>query len=101
MAVVPAPANALPPEARAAFEALRARFRSGLAGRWREIEGAATEQERVAALHRLAGAAGAYGFDEIGQAAKRAETLVAAGPSPGRDAALAALRGLVVAVDQG
>lgn len=94
------PADALPPETRAAFEALQARFRAGLAGRWGEIEGAASADDRVAALHRLAGAAGGYGFGEIGEAARAAERLAANGPGAELDAALETLRRLVFAAEQ-
>jgi HPt (histidine-containing phosphotransfer) domain-containing protein len=93
--VAPSRADDLPPEARAAYEALRAKFRSGLAARWREIEEAADAAQRSSSLHRLAGAAGGYGFDEIGEAARSAELLAAAGPGPELDQALAALRRLV------
>lgn len=95
----PSPADALPAELRAAFEALRARFRTGLPERWREIEEAGSAAERAKALHRLAGAAGAYGFGDVGRAALAAERLAerlgeadaGAEAGPALEAALAGL----------
>lgn len=69
------PADNLPPSARAGFEALRRNFVTGLPARWREIEHAPELTARAAALHRLAGAAGSYGYEELGQAARAAEGL--------------------------
>lgn len=74
----------------AAYEALRQRFAAGLPGRWAEIagtEGAA----RVAALHRLAGAAGAYGFESVGAAAREAEQAAEVGDARAAATALAGL----------
>ena len=93
--MAPSRADDLPPDVRAAYEALRAKFRSGLAARWREIEQAGSAAELAAALHRLAGAAGGYGFDTIGEAARAAERLAAEGPGAGLDRALAALQRVV------
>jgi hypothetical protein len=90
--VAPSRADDLPPDTRAAYEALRVKFRSGLAARWRDIEDSGSAAERSAALHRLAGAAGGYGFEEIGKAARAAESHAAAGAGPELDRALAALR---------
>lgn len=71
----------------AKFDRLREKFAAGLPTRLTEIESAATPQERAAALHRLAGAAGCFGFDALDVAARRAhaEALVigeSGGPSP-------------------
>jgi HPt (histidine-containing phosphotransfer) domain-containing protein len=52
---------------------LRAKFIERLPIRWSEISLAASAADCGAALHRLAGAAGSHGFDELGQAARRAE----------------------------
>jgi HPt (histidine-containing phosphotransfer) domain-containing protein len=85
--VVRSPADDVPPGARAGYEALRGRFLAGLPERWREIEQAPDPAARTAALHRLAGAAGIYGCDELGKAARAAEHLAAAaeaGPALGR-----------------
>jgi HPt (histidine-containing phosphotransfer) domain-containing protein len=75
--VARAPADGVPPAARAGFEALRRRFVTGLPARWQEIEQAPDPAARAAALHRLAGAAGSYGYEELGQAARAAEHLAA------------------------
>lgn len=91
----PSQIEALPPDVRAAFEALRTKFRAGLADRWREIEGAADAAGRCAALHRLAGAAGGYGFDALSCAARAAERLAAGPPGAELDRALEALGRLV------
>ncbi|MBP7668200.1 MAG: Hpt domain-containing protein [Burkholderiaceae bacterium] len=53
--------------------ALRQRFIGGLAGRWQAISQPASPQDCRQALHRLAGAAGSYGFAALGQAARQAE----------------------------
>jgi HPt (histidine-containing phosphotransfer) domain-containing protein len=80
----------------AAFAALRRRFVAGLPARWLEIERAPSVAARQAALHRLAGAAGSYGYAALGAAARRAEVLLAAGD----EAALAAaLRDLKAALE--
>ena len=64
---------ARPPDgAISAFDQLRRRFLAGLPARWEEID-AAEGPVRRAALHRLAGAAGSYGFADLGQAAREAE----------------------------
>ena len=67
------PTAGLPPAAAAAFAALRVQFLAGLPRRWAEISSAAGDTQRRAALHRLAGAAGGYGFPRLGEAARRAE----------------------------
>ena len=87
--MVRAPADGLPPEARAGFEALRSRFVAGLPERWQEIAQAPDPAARAAALHRLAGAAGSYGYATLGQAARAAEHLAAGPPGPALALALA------------
>jgi HPt (histidine-containing phosphotransfer) domain-containing protein len=54
-------------------DALRKRFVAGLAARWRAITQADSPHDCVQALHRMAGAAGSYGFEAMGKAARRAE----------------------------
>jgi HPt (histidine-containing phosphotransfer) domain-containing protein len=54
------------------FQCIRKTFIAGLAGRETEIVEAASREHLDAALHRLAGAAGAYGFDELSQLARSA-----------------------------
>lgn len=93
--MAPSQGEASGAETRAAFEALRARFHARLPERWREIEGADTPAERVAALHRLAGAAGIYGYEEIGRAAAAAEDLAAGEAGARLEAALATLSRLI------
>jgi HPt (histidine-containing phosphotransfer) domain-containing protein len=78
--VARAPADSLPPASRAGYAALRRKFLAGLPARWQEIEQALDPGARAAALHRLAGAAGSYGYDELGQAARVAERL-SSGPA--------------------
>jgi CheY-like chemotaxis protein len=62
---------------------LRARFRAGLAGRLRDIEGAAAaggdRETLVRELHKLKGAAAGYGFDGLADAASDAEEAVRRG----------------------
>jgi HPt (histidine-containing phosphotransfer) domain-containing protein len=84
----------------AGFAKLRAHFLAGLPQRWAEIENAATPELRRAALHKLCGAAGSYGYTELGAAARRAEAACAAG-APGAkyealDTALVQLRGALL-----
>lgn len=57
----------------AAFLALRERFLQRLPERWQEIVSAANAEDAAAAMHRLAGAAGCFGFDALGQCAKLGE----------------------------
>jgi HPt (histidine-containing phosphotransfer) domain-containing protein len=83
-----APATGQPAAVQAAFTRLRAQFVAGLSSRWQEIEMAADATTQRAALHRLAGAAGSYGFVELGQAARAAEALFDDSVSAARDAAL-------------
>lgn len=58
---------------RAQFELLRQRFLAGLARRMAELDAADDDSSRRAVLHRLAGAAGAYGCEALGQLARQAE----------------------------
>jgi HPt (histidine-containing phosphotransfer) domain-containing protein len=88
--VARSPADDLPPAVRAGYEVLRQRFLAGLPERWRRIEDAPDAGARIAELHRLAGVAGSYGCDGIGQAARAAEQLARA-PGPALAAALAEL----------
>ena len=81
------PAAGQPAAVQAAFQALRGQFLAGLPQRWAEIESAGSSALRQAALHRLAGAAGSYGFATLGAAARRAEQA----PDRDADAALEAL----------
>ena len=81
----------MPPAVQAAFERLRGQFLAGLPARWQAIESAAPGAPRRDALHRLAGAAGSYGFEALGQAARQAERRRQAG-DPALAAALAALQ---------
>ena len=93
--MVRAPADGVPPAVRAGFEALRRKFVTGLPARWQEIEQAPDPAARAAALHRLAGAAGSYGYEELGQAARAAEHLAAGAASPTLARALAEVERLL------
>ena len=85
------PAAGMPPAVQAAFQRLRGQFLAGLPARWQAIESAAPGAAQRDALHRLAGAAGSYGFEALGQAARQAERQCEAG-GPVAAAALAALQ---------
>jgi HPt (histidine-containing phosphotransfer) domain-containing protein len=77
------PPLGLAPGTRIAYEQLRLRFRQGLFKRWRDISGAPDLQSLQAELHRLVGAAGAFGFCElslVAQAAERETALHATAP---------------------
>lgn len=54
------------------LEALRNRFIAGLPARLHEIESAKDTADLELALHRLAGAAGAFGYDDMGLLARAA-----------------------------
>lgn len=70
----------------AAFLTLREAFVAGLPQRWVAIEAAASDEQRRQALHRLAGAAGSYGFTTLGEAARAAEQALAQ-PASAKDVA--------------
>lgn len=57
----------------AGFARLQAQFLAGLPQRWSDIVQAPSGPLREAALHRLAGAAGSYGLDALGEAARQAQ----------------------------
>jgi HPt (histidine-containing phosphotransfer) domain-containing protein len=80
-----------PTEASAALEKLRERFVAGLPQRWHEIAHGTELSRRRQALHRLAGAAGSYGFDAVSTAARTAEQALAGGDAAAFDLALAQL----------
>ncbi len=63
-----------------AFRRLQDTFVSGLVQRAQEIR-AASPEELVTALHRLAGAAGVLKFDALGLAAREGELAVRADPA--------------------
>lgn len=77
------------------FDALRSRFVEGLPARLREILGASGGPEVCAALHRMAGAAGSFGFPEIGDTARWAERALASNDPMESQKALASLGDLV------
>ncbi len=54
----------------AQFEQIRQTFLSGLARREREIDDALNPESLQAALHRLAGAAGGFGYPFLGELAR-------------------------------
>lgn len=85
-------AHALPEATQRAFARLRANFLSSLEGRVREILDAKDDPARSAALHRLVGAAGSFGFAEISTAARAAEALSAQAPGEAYREAWAALQ---------
>lgn len=74
-----APTDKLSATQLAQFNDLRQRFVAGLAARWAQIAGAPDELSLQAALHRLAGSAGAYGFERLGQFAREGEAQSLAG----------------------
>lgn len=85
-----------------AYAALRRRFLDGLPQRRAAIFAAADDQDRRQALHRLAGAAGSYGFAALGELARQAEVQTApAGIRQALDALEAALDGLIAPARDG
>ena len=81
----------MPPSAVAQFQILKQRFIAGLAARWLEIDQADTNIALQSALHRLAGSAGSYGWESLGQLARRAESLAESGAASDLPLALATL----------
>ena len=77
--------------AAARLAAIQRQFVDGLPRRLQEIDAATDAQARHAALHRLAGAAGAFGYPELGDLARRAM-----GADPAADVALQALRAEII-----
>jgi len=74
-------------EATAQFAAIERKFVEGLPRRLQEIDAAPDAQARYAALHRLAGAAGAFGHAQLGELARQAM-----GTDAAADVALQVLR---------
>jgi len=66
------PIESTPPSHAHQFEALQRKFVEGLRRRLEEIEAAPDTASQHAALHRLAGAAGAFGYEALGQLARTA-----------------------------
>ncbi len=66
-------AAAAPVDFSARLAALQRHFVGGLPARWAAIQQAAPGAAQQAELHRLAGAAGSFGFADLGEAARVAE----------------------------
>lgn len=77
--MVLAPTDHLSAAQQAQFNDLRQRFVAGLAARWAQITDAPDEVSLQSALHRLAGSAGAYGFERLGRFAREGEAQSRAG----------------------
>ena len=69
---MPPPVEGLTPELAAQFDELQRKFAAGLPQRLHDITAAPDPQAMQAALHRLAGAAGAYGYADLGTVARQA-----------------------------
>lgn len=89
------PTEALPEGTALAYARMRERFVSGLAGRWADIVAAETQAQRHFLLHRMSGAAGSFGCDELGLAAGRAEAAAEAGDGGALALALQALAAMI------
>ena len=72
------PIDDLDPALQAQFLKIQRQFLNGLPQRMSLVEGAADATACRAELHRLTGAAGAYGFEELGRLARDAMHLVEA-----------------------
>ncbi|MEJ6006965.1 Hpt domain-containing protein [Paucibacter sp. AS339] len=81
----------------AAFEKLRLRFAAGLQQRWADISEASNAEQQITALHQLAGAAGSYGWEPLGAAARRAELALQQAQPEALATALQELRALIEA----
>lgn len=73
------------------FKKIQRNFISGLPQRLREIQHAVDDQSRYVALHRLAGAAGGYGFPHLGDMAIDAMRAMQPGSTTAIDESLAQL----------
>lgn len=82
----------LSPATLSQFKLLQQHFIIGLPARWQEIDNAASLEFLQAALHRLAGSAGSYGFDKLSQLARQAEALATEPPTVHVVQALRALK---------
>lgn len=88
------PVEGMSPDIAQAFMKLRERFVLGLPARWEAIL-ASQGDTLVQELHRMAGAAGSFGFEAIGLAARRAEEQARVAPQDAPQA-MEALRSLVM-----
>jgi len=82
----------MPPALAAQFEQIRRTFVAGLERREREIDGATGPQALHAALHRLAGAAGGFGYPVLGALAREALDAHESGNAPRLSTCLARLK---------
>ena len=80
------------PALAAQFARIRQNFVGGLDRRACEIDNAANPAALQDALHRLTGAAGAYGFDNLSQLARAAMQAAQDGDAARQQAALASLK---------
>ncbi len=74
------------------FLALQLRYVAGLNARWLEISNALAPQAMQRKLHQLAGSAGCYGFERLGQCAAAAEILASSGAGVALTEALVVLK---------
>lgn len=95
------PTDGLSLETKAQFSVLQRRFVAGLPSRWLEIRTASDGASLQAALHRLAGSAGSYGYERIGQCAREAEALATQGASAALTRALAVLESEIGLAQEG
>jgi HPt (histidine-containing phosphotransfer) domain-containing protein len=79
MVVAGALTDGLSSSTSAQFAILRQRYVAGLASRWAEIATAEDSQALLAALHRLAGSAGSFGFERLGHCARHAQARLTEG----------------------
>ncbi len=101
MAVAALPTDGLPQPLQAKFQLLQQRFVLGLPARWCDIADAASTAAVQEALHRLAGAAGSYGFERLSQLARQAEHRALAAEASALAEALAALKNELDATQPG
>ncbi|MBU1358520.1 MAG: Hpt domain-containing protein [Gammaproteobacteria bacterium] len=85
----------LPPGTADAFERLRRRFLAGLPQRRADIRQAPDAEARADLLHRLAGAAGSFGFDALGRLARTAESAHRQNDAGASDAVLVELEAAI------
>ena len=81
------------------FEVLQQRFVAGLPARWLEIIDAPDSASQQAALHRLCGSAGSFGFESICHLAREADMLATTGDRTALAQCLIRLAAVVIATD--
>jgi HPt (histidine-containing phosphotransfer) domain-containing protein len=101
MTVTSALTDGLTSTTQAQFAALRQRYVLGLTNRWMQIANPRDVTDLLAALHRLTGSAGSFGFARLSQCARAAEELLVSGRTAGLAQALVQLEKEILLAQSG